>query len=111
MRLWTAPVAALVLSLTARARAEPSSSAFAEALFREGKHLLSAGKLDEACPKLEESQRLDPKPGTLINLAYCHERQGRAATAWGEYAEGGPLAARAKNKAMESFARDRMAIV
>ena len=44
----------------------------AESLFREGKRLSSEKKFSEACPKFEESYRLDPGLGTLLNLATCH---------------------------------------
>ena len=61
------------------AHAEPSA---AEALFREGRQLLVAGEIAAACAKLEQSQTLEPSPGTLMNLAYCHAQLGKTASAW-----------------------------
>ncbi|HEX7605281.1 MAG TPA: hypothetical protein VF348_01125, partial [Usitatibacter sp.] len=59
----------------------------AAVLFREGRALLTEGKVREACLKLEESQHLDPSGGTILNLALCHERQGALARAWTEFNE------------------------
>jgi hypothetical protein len=52
----------------------------ADALFREARGLLQAKNYEAACPKLAESYRLDPVPGTLFNLADCEEKQGRIAS-------------------------------
>jgi len=67
-------------------RAEPTDAdrALATQLFREGKALLDQKNYGAACPKLEESERLDPGGGTILNLAVCHLGQGRLATAWTE---------------------------
>jgi hypothetical protein len=57
----------------------------AQALFDEGRRLVEKGQYAEACPKFARSEELDPGGGTLLNLAACHEKLGRAATAWAEF--------------------------
>jgi hypothetical protein len=47
----------------------------------------------------------------LINLATCHERQGRTATAWAEFKEALALAAKAGRGDRESFARERIEVL
>jgi hypothetical protein len=60
-----------------------AGGAQAEVLFRQGRDLLAAGKLAEACSAFEESQKLEPAVTTLLNLAGCREKLGQLATAWG----------------------------
>src|SRR5258705_1256687 len=77
------------LLICAHARAEPTAAdkSLATQLFKEGRTLVDQGKVAEGCRKLEESQRLDPGGGTLLNVALCHEKEGRTATAWTEFTE------------------------
>ena len=76
------------------ARAQAGNAALAESLFREGKRLSNERKFSEACPKFAESYKLDPGLGTLLNLALCHESEGKPATAWAEFSEASSRAKR-----------------
>ncbi len=71
---------ALVL-LGGVAHAQPRDVAKADALFREGRAAMKKGDFEAACPKLEESYRLDPAAGTGINLGDCFEKRGKVASA------------------------------
>ncbi len=61
--------------------------AAAEALFRSGKAAASRGDWQTACDRFQESERLEPAPGTLLNLARCREKLGQLASAWKRYGE------------------------
>jgi hypothetical protein len=70
-----------VFSIALQAGAQGKSGgnrAAAEALFNQGRDLMTAGKFTEACPKFEASQQLDPGLGTMLNLAECYEKTGRS---------------------------------
>jgi hypothetical protein len=102
-----------LLTLTAPAFAEASASdvALAETLFQQGQKLMKAQRYAEACPKFEESQRLDPGGGTLFQLATCHELTGRTASAWAEFSEVALLAKQRNRPDIERAARERVGVL
>lgn len=85
--LWRAAGCASVVLLCAGTAQAQSQSSIAEALYQEGRELLTAGKAAEACPKFAESYRLEAGAGTLLNLAACNEQLGKTATAWSQFSE------------------------
>jgi hypothetical protein len=103
-------VLASAAACPARAHAEGASSqAAAQALFEEGKRLMAAGALTEACPKFAESQKLDPGAGTLLNLAACYERNRQTASAWATYTDAAIAAERSNRADWATKARQKAA--
>ena len=102
--------AALLLTYGGAASAQPNKPgdpAAAQALFYEGRALMKDGKFAVACPKFEESLRLDYGIGTEFNLADCNEKVGKLATAWSGFLSVAS-AAKAQNQTQrEKVARDR----
>lgn len=80
--LFSALFALAWLLAASELHAQSSDPAAAEALFREGRTLMTAGEYARACEKFSESNRLDPAIGTVFNLADCEERRGHLARAW-----------------------------
>jgi hypothetical protein len=89
--------------------AQPSAAdaALAEKLFEDGRALMAQKNYNEACPKLAESQRLDPGVGTLLNLGECYEKNGKIASAWATYKDAEAIAAREGQKRRSAFAAGR----
>ena len=88
-RLATTAAALAILAVTSPSWAQPSpaNKATSSALFADAQALLTAGRVNEACPKFAEAQRLYPTAGTLLNLGDCFERStpSRTASAWGAF--------------------------
>lgn len=61
---------------------QAGASERADKLFAEANTLAEAGNFAAACPKFEESQRLEPALGTQFNLALCYEKVGRFGSAY-----------------------------
>jgi len=85
-----APVCGFLLH-AAPASAQNDKAA-AEALFDQGVRLMKQNSFTDACPKLEESERIDPAVGTLLYLGECYERVGKTASAWATFREAASLA-------------------
>lgn len=95
-----------VLGMSGSARAQTDPVA-ASSLFSEGRKLTAQKKYAEACPKFEESQRLDPGIGTQFNLADCWENVGRTASAWALFLDVAAAAKTAGQRDRERVARTR----
>lgn len=86
------------------ARIDPAA---AQALFYEARSLMKESKFAQACPKLEESLRLDYGIGTEFNLADCHEKLGKLATAWSGFTSVAATAKAQNQPDREKVARQR----
>lgn len=102
----------LLLLAPAAARAQGSAKpggdpAAATALFYEARSLMQKGNYAAACPKLEESLRLDFGIGTQFNLADCNEHVGKTASAWSGFLDVAAAAKTANQPQREKVARER----
>jgi len=62
-----------------------AADAAADALFRAGREAAVRGDYATAKDKFQESNRLEPAPGTDLNLAICEENLGHPLQAWELY--------------------------
>jgi len=61
---------------TSGAAKDPTAAARAGELFRAGRAAAAAGDHKTACEKFGESEKLQPAPGTQLNLGACEAKQG-----------------------------------
>lgn len=105
-------LAGLLLSVgTLVPRPASADPVLAETLFQSGREALAAGDLATACPKLAESQRLDPAGGTVLLLGLCLEKQGKLASAWAAFEDALSYALREKNEERIVIAKRHLALV
>lgn len=109
--LLIAATCSCALLATTASWAAPSAAdvAVAQRTFDEARALFVAGNATEACVRFAQSQRLDPKLGTLLNLAICHEKIGRVASAWSEFHDARSIATAQGLKDRVQFADDHLA--
>ncbi len=79
-------VAAMLVGRTRAYAANPVAEA--QLAFDEGRRLEDAGDFAAAATRFEESERLEPALGTILNLASCYERGRRFASAWRAFRRG-----------------------
>jgi hypothetical protein len=101
---WTLALAA---ALTAGA-AHGDDRATAQQLFTEGKALMAAGKVADACPKFAAAADLSATAGVRLNLGDCLDKLGRTASAWTRYGEALSLAEKTGDAAAAGLARNRL---
>ncbi len=82
-------------------------AAAAEALFDQGRRLMSAGRYAEACARFAESERVDHGVGALLNLADCYEKNGQTASAWAGFRAVSAAASVEAQPDRERIARER----
>jgi hypothetical protein len=80
-------VPGLSASLALPSPALAQDIAAAESLFNRGRADMAKGRYETGCKAIAESQRLDPRPGTLFTLAVCEARWGKIATAAARYGD------------------------
>lgn len=104
MRALTFAVLPSLLLAVGAASAQPAS---ADDLFRQGTQLFARGEIKVACERFDASYKLDPAPGTLFNLATCHEADGRLWKARAEFLDFVDRATKAgkRDKAAPAIAR------
>lgn len=101
--------ALVLLALVAAPAFAQTDPVAAQALFDEAKRLMTKNNFDAACPKLAESERLDPAVGTQLNLAECWDKSGKTARAWAAFRDAEAMALHQGQTGRAQYARQRAA--
>ncbi len=110
MKLRAPLAAAFVAALAVTTPALAAEKSEADRLFDEGTALMNEGKFAEACPKIEQSVKLDPGVGGYLWLADCFERGGRTYSAYKAFKDAEKLAIDTKDpKGRDKIAAKRAA--
>jgi hypothetical protein len=102
-----AAILALAAGLVLSRGAAAQDTTRADETFHAGRELMKDGKLTEACPKFEESQKADPASGTLLALAYCQELSGLLASSHANYLAAADLSAKEGQAERQKAAGER----
>ncbi len=81
LRLFTL-CAVFACPLASEGTAWAEGSPAAEQFFLDGRAAMKRSEFEKARAMFAESQRLDPAPGTLVNLAVAEEKVGKLSLAW-----------------------------
>ncbi len=79
----------------------------ARALFEEGRALRDAGRIEDACQKLEASSKRFVSAGVVFNLGDCYARLGRTSSAWTAFRDAATIARQANRLDVASEATVR----
>lgn len=105
--LVAACISSMVVAFAPSVHGADGEAAAAEQLFHEALKLMGKGQYEEACPRLAESQKLDPGYGTLMHLGDCYVKVGKTASAWASYREAVDAAKQSKQSAREKAAQKK----
>lgn len=72
-------------ALAQTAAPKPQDPVAAQALFKTARQLVDKGNYAEGCPQFAASFELYPSASTMLNVAQCHEHDGKLASAWEAY--------------------------
>jgi len=89
------------------ALAEDVANPRAQALFDKALEAARKGDLVAACPLFKASQDVEPRSGTLLNLATCYEKTWRTASAWATYRQAESSARREGRPQLEEEGRKK----